>query len=427
VIAMTTTTSALAECCDDFSRMRFSRRTLLGTAAGLAGASVVYGGAEVHASAAGLAPASSVLVVLSLRGAADGLSLVVPHGDPVYYQARPRIAIPADQLLARDGMFGLHPSLAPLLPMWTAGKLAAIHATGLPAPNRSHFAAMEEIEDASAGSATRIGWLNRLIGLDAITSPVQAVGLGSGVLPTSLSGPAAAMASNGLDGISIAGAEGSSGVRRRASLNTLWGKDGGVLGRAARETFASVDAFAPVTQGSEEPANAATYPSGELGDALAHAARIVRGDLGVQVITVDQGDWDMHTGVGTLEWGRMKDNAAALASALAGFFTDIGSLADKVTVVVLSEFGRRVVENANYGLDHGYGNVMFLAGAGVVGGRYYGTWPGLTNAADADLTVMTDYRSVLSEVVRARFAVDAGRVFPGFAGAPLGVLAARAT
>lgn len=422
-------TSVLADCCEDFARMRLSRRALLGTSAGLAGAAVVYGGAEVRASAASLAPASSVLVVLSLRGAADGLSLVVPHADPVYYQARPGIAVQADQLLARDAMFGLHPSLAPLLPMWEAGRLAAVHATGLPAPNRSHFAAMEEIEDASAGSATRVGWLNRLIGLDAITSPVQAVGLGSGVLPTSLSGPASAMAADSLDGISIAGAEddGSSAAGRRASLATLWGKDGSALGRAARDTFASVDTFAPVASGSDEPANAAVYPSGDLGESLAHAARIVRGDLGVQVITVDQGDWDMHTGVGTLEWGRMKDNTATLASALAAFFTDIGTLGDKVTVVVLSEFGRRVAENANYGLDHGYGNVMFLAGAGVIGGRYYGSWPGLSNTPDADLVVTTDYRSVLSEVVRARFSIDSSQVFPGFVAAPLGLVVPRAT
>lgn len=420
-------TSVITDCCEDFARLRLSRRALLGTAAGLAGASVVYGGAELRASAASLAPASSVLVVLSLRGAADGLSLVVPHADPVYYQARPRIAVQTDQLLARDAMFGLHPSLAPLLPMWEAGRLAAVHATGLPAPNRSHFAAMEEIEDASAGSATRVGWLNRLIGLDAITSPVQAVGLGSGVLPTALSGPASAMAADSLDGISIAGTDGSSAAGRRASLATLWGKDASGLGRAARDTFASVDTFAPVATGSDEPANAATYPSGDLGQSLAHAARIVRGDLGVQVITVDQGDWDMHTGVGTLEWGRMKDNTATLASALAAFFTDIGTLGEKVTVVVLSEFGRRVAENANYGLDHGYGNAMFLAGAGVVGGRYYGNWPGLSNTPDADLVVTTDYRSVLSEVVRARFSVDSSQVFPGFVSAPLGLVTPRAT
>lgn len=409
-------------CCAEFGRLRLSRRSLLATSAGLAGAAVMYGGASVSTSAAALAPASSVLLVLSLRGAADGLSLVVPHGDPAYYHARPRIGIPADTLLARDGMFGLHPAMAPLLPMWQSGRLAAVHATGLPAPNRSHFAAMEEVEDASAGSSTRVGWLNRLIGVDAIASPTQALGLGSGVLPTSLSGPAASMAAGSLDGLRISGTEGSSAARRRASLATMWGRQGGALGRAARDTFSSVAEFAPVIEGDSKPANGAVYPSGDLGQSMAHAARVVRGDVGVQVITVDQGDWDMHVGVGTLEWGRMKDNTADLATALAAFFTDIGSLGSKVTVVVLSEFGRRVAENANYGLDHGYGNVMFLAGAGVVGGRYYGTWPGLATTEDADLTVTTDYRAVLADVVRARFGVDAGRVFPGFSSAPLGLV-----
>ena len=117
----------------------------------------MIGSAVVRASAATTVPARAVMVVLSLRGAADGMSLVVPHGDPVYYSARPRLAIPADRLLARDAMFGLHPALAPLLPLWSAGKLAAVHATGLPAPNRSHFAAMEEVEDADPGSSVRVG------------------------------------------------------------------------------------------------------------------------------------------------------------------------------------------------------------------------------------------------------------------------------
>ncbi|KRF32491.1 DUF1501 domain-containing protein [Nocardioides sp. Soil805] len=411
------------DCCAEFTRARLSRRTLLGTAAGVAGLSVVYGGAEVRASAAAATPAPSVLVVVSLRGAADGLSLVVPHADPVYYAARPGIAIAAERLLARDGMFGLHPALAPLLPMWESGRLAAVHATGLPAANRSHFSAMEEIEDASAGSATRVGWLNRLIGLDALTSPVQGIGLGSGVVPTSLAGPSPAMAASSLDRLSIPGEEDGHAARRRSSLKTLWGSDRSVLGEAARDTFTAVDILAPVVAGPDTPAGGATYPRGDLGDALAHAARIIRGDVGVQVITVDQGDWDMHTGLGTLEWGKLKDNAATFASALAAFFADIGSFGDKVTVVCLSEFGRRVAENANYGLDHGHGNVMFLAGAGVQGGRYHGSWPGLTNSPDADLTVTTDYRSVLSEVVRSRFGVDSSRVFPGFVGASLGTMA----
>jgi uncharacterized protein (DUF1501 family) len=149
---------------------------------------------------------------------------------------------------------------------------------------------------------------------------------------------------------------------------------------------------------------------------------VIRGDVGVKVITVDQGDWDMHAGIGSLQWGRMLENATDLASSVAAFFTDLGPLADKVTLVALSEFGRRVVENANSGLDHGYGNAMFLAGAGVVGGRYHGTWPGLTDELDADLLVTTDYRTVLAEVVASRFGVSTSTVFPGFAYHPLGVM-----
>ena len=126
---------------------------------------MTFGSAFVAtASATPGVSASSIIVVLSLRGAADGLSLVVPHGDRTYYKARPTIAVPRGSLLARDDTFGLHPALRPLLPMWKAGKLGAVHATGMRIPNRSHFAAMEVVEDADPGSAARIGWLNRLVG-----------------------------------------------------------------------------------------------------------------------------------------------------------------------------------------------------------------------------------------------------------------------
>ena len=159
-----------------------SRRSLLRGALALAGATTMSGSAMAHASPSASSTARrrpSVLVVLSLRGAADGLSLVVPHDDPVTTQARPQITRTRRQGAARrDGMFGLHPELAPLLPLWTAGKLAAVHATGLPAPNRSHFAAMEELEDADPGSTKRVGWLNRLIGTRDRHSPLQGVSIG---------------------------------------------------------------------------------------------------------------------------------------------------------------------------------------------------------------------------------------------------------
>ena len=132
--------------------------------------------------------------------------------------------------------------------------------------------------------------------------------------------------------------------------------------------------------------------------------------------------WDHHTWIGTPDNGNLRRMADEFALSLAAFLTDLGPLASKVTVVTVSEFGRRVKENANQGLDHGYGNVMFLLGAGVKGGQYYGSWPGLTATDDADLLVTTDYRSVLSEVVSQRLGASSAAVFPGFSPAPVGAV-----
>lgn len=408
-------------CCPEFARI--SRRGLFAGAAALAGTSTVFGSTVLTASAAAPAPARAVMVVLSLRGAADGLSLVVPHGDPVYYSARPTIAVPSDALLAKDGFFGLHPELAPLVPFWNAGTMAAVHATGLPAPNRSHFSAMEELEDADPGSSVRTGWLNRLIGLDDIISPLQAFNVSGGVPPASLYGPEPTMSGEDVASVRIPGVDDwDENNRRLRSLHALWDPATGPMATAIHSALSAAEDFAPVRDTPADPENGASYPDGDLGRALQMAARIIKGDVGVEVLTVDQGDWDMHTDLGTLSGGRMVDNARELAGAVSGFLTDLGPAAAKVTVVALSEFGRRVLENDNQGLDHGYGNVMLLFGAGVKGGRYYASWPGLTGDLDSDLLVTTDYRSVLSEVVTARFGVSTASVFPSFAPETVGVM-----
>jgi uncharacterized protein (DUF1501 family) len=408
-------------CCPEYAEV--SRRGFLAGAAALVGTTTFFGPTLLTVAPAGAATGGSTLVVLSLRGAADGLSLVVPHGDPVYYQARPRIAVPAASLVARDGFFGLHPDLSPLLGLWQAGRLAAVHATGLPAPNRSHFAAMEEVEDADPGSSARVGWLNRLLGADSDDSPLQAFGVGGGVPPTSLVGPAPFLSAGSVDDVGIAGDdEWDPEDRRLRSLHTLWDGSPSVLAPAMASTFRSVAAFQPVRATSPDPADGAAYGSSDLGRALRTAARVVKGDVGTRVLTVDHGDWDMHTDLGTLEWGRMRRLTRELGTALAAFFTDLGSHGDRVTVVVLSEFGRRVQENANHGLDHGYGNAMLVLGAGVDGGRYLGRWPGLSDDLDADLLVTTDYRSVLAEVVSSRFGVSTASVFPQFQPESLGLM-----
>jgi uncharacterized protein (DUF1501 family) len=415
--------------CPDYdeARLALSRRRLVGTA--LAGGAVALGpslaGTGPHAYAVTgrtaktlAAPGGSVLVLLSLRGAADGLSLVVPHADPVYYAARPRLAIPAASLLAADAMFGLHPALAPLVPMWDAGTLAAVHATGMATPNRSHFAAMEAIEDAAPGSSERNGWLNRLLGELPGTSPLQGTAMGNQV-PTSLFGTQPAFVVNRVDNAKVSGTEEDG--RRLASLKHAW-TGSSPMSRAVRDAISGAETFGlarDTSAGAPTPA----YPGTGLGKALSDVSRIVRSGVGAEVITVDQGDWDMHTDAGTLEWGDMKRNAGDLASSIAAFFADLGPAADRVTLVTLSEFGRRVKENDDYGTDHGFGNVMFVAGAGVRGGRYYGSWPGLQDTLDGDLLVTTDYRSVLAEVVTRRFGVSVAQVFPGFAPQSVGVMA----
>lgn len=410
-------------CCPEFGEM--SRRSLLRGALALGGATFMVGQATVSASAAGTKPASAVLVVLSLRGGADGMSLVVPHGDDGYYKARPTIAIPKGQLLfAQDPMFGLHPNLAPLTDLWNAGQVAAIHATGLTVANRSHFSAMEEVEEAHPGSSKRIGWLNRLVGTATPHhNPLQGVGIGGGTPPTELSGPIPLMTVSSLSNASISGDDSGDtnpAHKRVRSLHTLWDHDHSPMGVAVRSTMKATQNLGPAKAAAN---NEADYPNADVGKALAQAAQIIRGNIGVEVITVDQGDWDMHVDLGDLNGGQMIGNAANLAAAIAAFFGDLGTQADKVTLVTISEFGRRTQENGDRGLDHGWGNVMFVAGAGVKGGYYCKQWKSLSDHLEDDLSVTHDYRNVLREVVHKRFPnANASKVFPGLKPHTLGFM-----
>jgi uncharacterized protein (DUF1501 family) len=218
------------------------------------------------------------------------------------------------------------------------------------------------------------------------------------------------------DSLRLPGAKESSrqaGWKRR-SLERLWSGVPGALGTAGRS---ALDATANLPAGlAEAPATAPPYPRGPLGDALSDTARLILSGTGTRVVTVDYGNWDMHTDLGTPAGGSMVNMVAELAQALAAFHADLGDAADRVTLVTVSEFGRRVAENGSGGVDHGYGNVMLLLGGGVRGGRFHARWPGLGRGAllDGDLAVTRDYRSVLAEVVRGRFDADVSKVFPRF-------------
>jgi uncharacterized protein (DUF1501 family) len=425
-------TSSSPACCREFDRAAgLSRRRFLQGLAAASGAGVatsVFGDA-FRQTAYGATRGGNVLVVLSLRGGIDGLGVVVPHGDAAYYTARPTIAVPRASLLAQDEMFGLHPAMKPLEWAFTGGELAAVQAVGLPVPNRSHFSAMEQIEDADPGSAARRGWVNRMVGLSGGADPGEAVHLGGSIAPTMLVGPAPTLAADGLDRVSLVGAEKDDewARHRRRQLDLAW-SGGGPLQDAYRSAARTVDAFAPVTAGDYAPAAdyPREWPATDLSDALKDTAALIKADIGTQVVSIDYGSWDMHSDYGTLEWGDMQNMVAGFARTLDAFLRDLGAaLRSRVTVVTISEFGRRTRENGNRGLDHGWGNMMLVAGGGVRGGKYYGRWPGLGTgeSADDDLQVTTDYRDVLGEVVASRFPDrSAAQVFPGLTPAPLGLM-----
>ncbi|KAA1380800.1 DUF1501 domain-containing protein [Aeromicrobium fastidiosum] len=408
--------------CDEYGP---SRRSILKAAglASLAGVTTSMFGDVLTSTVFG-ATEGNILVVVSLRGGADGLSMIVPHAESAYYAARPTTSIARGELIGADSTFGLHPAFAPLTGMWTRGQMAGIHAVGLPVPNRSHFEAMELLEDADPGSSERIGWINRMIsGLASVPDVLDGVQIGSTITPTALVGPAPSLSTSGFDDLLMPfHADATMRQRVTATLKTQYAVDGPLKA-------AGTGAFALAARAGEidsavgaGPPSGVTYPEySALGEALGATAGLIRAKVGVKAVAVDAGGWDHHV---DLRW-RVKSTIGDLAACLAAFFTDLGPDAGRVTVVTLSEFGRRLTENGSRGVDHGYGNAVFALGAGVVGGRFYSRWPtlGTGSQIDGDLAVTTDYRSVLMEVLAARFpSLDLSRVFPGVKAAPFGFM-----
>jgi len=416
--------------CDENNTL--TRRRLLGrtAAAGAAGAvaGLVGAGLSTELAFADAAYTGDTLVVLSLRGGFDGLSAIAPIGDPDYYRARPTIALPKSQVIAGDGAFGLHPALAPVLPMWSGGTLAAVHAVGQQDPTRSHFAAMESLENAAPGTSIRSGWLDRMLGGTGATGPLAGVSLGNARPARLLVGSTAAVSMAGVDAFTLAGENAKRPMA--AALRGLYADAPGVLAEPAKAADAALAATDRLRSAGYTPANGATYPATPLGAALRDVARLIKSEVGLAVAAVDQGDWDMHNALGNAVKGqRMYDNLTELAQALAAFAGDLGPAGmANVTLVTISEFGRRVTENASRGVDHGHGNAMLLMGGGIRGGKVYTKWPTLAPAAltNGDLTATTDYRAVIGEVLQKRCGVgDLSTVFPGVTPGSFGLAAAR--
>jgi uncharacterized protein (DUF1501 family) len=383
-----------------------------------------------------LAAQRDVLVCVFQRGAADGLNSIVPVGDSHYFVNRPTIAIPeptgaggpggSGAAIDLDGFFALHPALAPLKPLYDAGQLAAVHAAGSPDPTHSHFQAMDYMERGTPGSqAISTGWINRHLQAlaaagDADASPFRAVGFGT-LLQASLRGPVPASALQSIADFHLKGRGAVEVQTFQASLASLYA-DGSWLDGQGGETLSAINALAAANPLAYLPQNGAQYPDSPFGLALRQVVQLIRAGVGLEVACVDVGGWDTHHSEGGSD-GQLAKLLGDLAAGLAALATDLGDQMKRVLVVTMSEFGRRVLENASGGTDHGHGNSMLVLGGGVNGGKVYGSWPGLAPdqlASPGDLQVTTDFRTVLAEIVQRRLLnADLGQVFPGFQAPPV--------
>ena len=377
------------------------------------------------------------LVAIFMRGAADGLNIVVPFGDPRYRELRPNLALqaprqgddndnngPFGSVIDLDGTFGLNPGLRPLKALWDKKQLAIVEATGSPDPSRSHFDAQDYMESGTPGK-TGNGWLNRALG-DAgpDSSPLRAVALSNRV-PRTLRGEHEAIALGNVQDFNISDQD------RLAILKNMYSlTPDAPLRRTGKDAFDAMKMLQSMDKSAGEsgrraaswpglarpgPNNRPTYNAGgQLGRNLQQLARLIKSDAGVEAAFAEVDGWDHHQN----ENGQLSNLLNQFSNAIAAFCQDLGDRMEDVVIVTMSEFGRTVEENGNGGTDHGHGSMMMVLGGPVQGGKIYGEWPGLEKEQlfeGRDLAVTTDFRTVLSELVRGHLGQnDLSSVFPGF-------------
>ena len=435
---------------------QLTRREILSraalVAAGITGskmsalANVTLGSERVHNG-------GDTLVVMFLRGGADGLNIVAPYGDDHYYKLRPNLALPGPndkkssagaRVVRLDDFFGLHPALGSLRPVLDSGQLTAVHAVGSGDQSRSHFEAMEAMERGLAqASGISSGWLARHLAVTASQpeSPIRSVAIGQ-VMPDSLRGATSATALRTLSDFKLSSAyaepTGSGGkifhknkrvvtTRAEAFEETLTAiyseqkpgadsKIGGLKlgGRASLDAMKAVKRLDP---DHYRPTPGTAYPAGEVGDGFKQVACLIKGEVGLEIACLDMGGWDTHVAQGR-EIGWQALRLDELGKALAAFAHDLGPKMGRVTTIVMTEFGRRAYENSGLGTDHGRASCMLLMGGSVVAGKVHSKWPGLAPGKldpVGDLRVTTDYRDVLAEILDHRLKNhDLTEVFPNY-------------
>jgi len=407
---------------DERRSQGYSRRQVLGGSTALAAASVLSSRAKAMPRAF-FGPTSGsgrdVYVQIFLRGAMDGLTTLVPHGDGDLYVNRPTLAVPAPGqpggAIDLDGFFGLAPAAAPLLTPYNNGHLAFVHACGSTDPTRSHFDAFARMEfgdpNLPPGQVTS-GWIARY--LNQVTECGLLRGVANGdIAPLSFAGAPRSLPVGDMANFSFPGNPGTAQARTNRMV-TMYDDEPLPVGEGALNTFASINLMSQIDFAGYMPVNGAMYPNTILGTQMRNTAALIKAGQGVEIITLDVGGWDLHANLGPAS-GAMASLLDELTSSLEAFYLDMLAQIGDVVVVVQSEFGRRVAENASAGVDHGHGNVMMAMGGGINGGQVLGAWPGLAPGQldSGDLAITTDYRDIMGEILSVRCGVtDLAALFP---------------
>jgi uncharacterized protein (DUF1501 family) len=364
---------------------------------------------------------SHTLIHVFLRGGADTLNLFVPTADDRYYRLRPGLAIPAKDAIKISEHYALHPAMKPLEALYKDGRFGAVQSVGVDNTSGSHFDCQDQMEhgDSMHGSPAGGGWLGRFLRLNATdsTSALSAVAIGT-VLPESLRGAPAVSVLERIEDIAIK----SSGDSAKAvqALKAMYGADVTLLGQRGVETLDLFQRVSALQGKGDAPEHGAAYPKDSFGSGLREIARLIKAELGLQISCIDLGGWDTHFFQGNAS-GTQAEKIKTLAEGLRALDLDLKSHRTRYTVMVTTEFGRRVYENASLGTDHGRGFALMALGDRVKGGRVLGSWPiqaeedvNVNTPGPGGLHAETDYRAVFAEVLRGCFgATEVERVFPG--------------
>ncbi|MDQ2985712.1 MAG: DUF1501 domain-containing protein [Armatimonadota bacterium] len=356
----------------------------------------------------GVLDPDNILVVCQLSGGNDGLNTVIPWSNADYYRYRPTLAIPEAQVLKLNETLGLHPSLAGFEKLYKAGNLAVVQNVGYPNPNRSHFRSMEIWQTANPDMPEQYGWLGKFLddqGQKGSTNPVMAIELGrtksAAVRAKTASVPCFASLAD------VKALVGDEDAER--FLREIQGMGGGADQASVRQaTNAALDAMAELNKSIDKHQSKFTYSPDAFGQGFKQIAQLIATSPKTRVIYFSGGGFDTHSQQAS-DHTRLLNG---LGDALSTFMDEMKAIgkSDKVTVMVFSEFGRRVGENNSQGTDHGAAAPMFVVG-GKVKGCLIGDAPDLTQLERGDLKWKTDFREVYATLLDEWMGAESAAIF----------------